>query len=69
MRVSGHNWDEELPKDTVERFLEWSIELPKLAKFLYRGATFREALNTSNYTCLAIVLMRSSALLHFSELK
>ena len=31
-RVSGQHWDEELPKDTVERFLEWSIELPELAK-------------------------------------
>ena len=30
-RVSGQHWDEELPKDTVERFLEWSVELPKLA--------------------------------------
>ena len=28
-RVSGQYWDEELPKDTVERFLEWSAELPK----------------------------------------
>ena len=31
-RVSGQHWDEELPKDTVERFLEWSVELPKLAE-------------------------------------
>ena len=31
-RVSGQHWDKELPKDTVERFLEWSIELPKLAE-------------------------------------
>ena len=31
-RVSGQHWDEELPKDTFERFLEWSVELPKLAK-------------------------------------
>ena len=30
--VNGHNWDEELPKDTVESFLEWSVELPKLAE-------------------------------------
>ena len=32
-RVSGQHGDEELPKDTVERFLEWSVELPKLAEF------------------------------------
>ena len=31
-RVSGQHWDEELSKDTVERFLEWSVELPKLAE-------------------------------------
>ena len=31
-RVSGQHWDEELPKDTVEKFLEWSVELPKLAE-------------------------------------
>ena len=30
-RVSGQHGDEELPKDTVERFLEWSVKLPKLA--------------------------------------
>ena len=30
--VSGQHWDEELPKDTNERFLEWSVGLPKLAK-------------------------------------
>ena len=31
-RVSGQHWDEELPKDTVEKFLEWSVELPKPAE-------------------------------------
>ena len=31
-RVSGQHWDKELPKNTIERFLEWSLELPKLAK-------------------------------------
>ena len=31
-RVSGQHCDEELPKDTVKRLLEWSVELPKLAK-------------------------------------
>ena len=31
-RVSGQHWDEELPKDTVEKFLEWSVELPKFAE-------------------------------------
>ena len=31
-RVSGQHWDEELSKETLEKFLEWSVELPKLAK-------------------------------------
>ena len=31
-RVSGQHWDEKLPKDTVERFLEWSVELLKLTE-------------------------------------
>ena len=31
-RVSGQHWDEELPKDTVENYLVWSVELPKLAE-------------------------------------
>ena len=31
-RVSGQHWDEELPRDTIERFLEWSVELAKLAE-------------------------------------
>ena len=31
-RVSGQHWDEELLKDTVENFLEWSVELPKVAE-------------------------------------
>ena len=30
-RASGQHWHEELPKGTAERFLEWSVELPKLA--------------------------------------
>ena len=31
-RVRGQHWDEELPKDIVERFFKWSVEQPKLAK-------------------------------------
>ena len=31
-RVSGQHWDEELQIDTVEKFLELSVELPKLAE-------------------------------------
>ena len=31
-RVSGQHWDEKLSKVTLEKFLEWSVELPKLAK-------------------------------------
>ena len=31
-RVSGHHWDEELPKDTVEKFPERNVQLLKLTK-------------------------------------
>ena len=31
-RVTGQHWDEEVPIDIVERLLEWSVELPKLAE-------------------------------------
>ena len=30
-RVNGESWDDELPKDTVDRFLAWWVELPRLA--------------------------------------
>ena len=41
-RRSGQHWDEELPKDTVERFLEWSIELPKLGEIAIPRSYFSE---------------------------
>ena len=31
-RVNGQGWDDELPKDTVDRFLAWCVELPRLAE-------------------------------------
>ena len=31
-RVNGQSWDDELPKDTVDRFLAWCIELPRLGE-------------------------------------
>ena len=39
-RVSRQHWHEELPKDTVERFLDCSIELPKLAEIAIPGSYF-----------------------------
>ena len=39
-RVSGQHRDEELPKDIVERFLEWSVELPKIAKITISRSYF-----------------------------
>ena len=68
-RVSGKHWVEELPKDTVERFLEWSVELRNLAEINITRSYFSETLNTWNYTCLAVVLKRSSVPSHFSELE
>ena len=31
-RVNGQSWDDELPKDPVDRFLAWCVELPRLAE-------------------------------------
>ena len=31
-RVNGQSWDDELPKDIVDRFLAWCFELPWLAE-------------------------------------
>ena len=31
-RVNGQSWDDELPKDTADRFLAWCFELPRLAE-------------------------------------
>ena len=31
-RVNGQSWVDELPKDTVDRFLAWCIELPRLTE-------------------------------------
>ena len=39
-RVSGQHRDEKLPEDTVERFLEWSVELPNLTEITIPGSYF-----------------------------
>ena len=67
-RVRGQLWDEELPKGTVERFLEWSAELPKLAEITIPRSYFSgnsEHLNS----CLAIVRGKFSVPLHYSEIR
>ena len=44
-RVNGQSWDDELPKDTVDIFLVWFVELPRLAEITiprrYFSGTFR----------------------------
>ena len=30
--VNGQTWDDELPKETVDRFIAWCVGLPQLAK-------------------------------------
>ena len=57
-RVSGQHWDEELLKDTVERFFEWSIELSKLVEIAITKSFYSgnfEHLQLQN-TVLAFVL-------------
>ena len=41
-RVNGHNWDDQLPKDTVDRFFAWCVELPQLAKITIPRKYFSE---------------------------
>ena len=31
-RSNGQSWDDELPKDTIDRVLAWCVELPGFAK-------------------------------------
>ena len=39
-RARGQYWDEELPKDTIENFLELSEELPKFSEITLPGSYF-----------------------------
>ena len=39
-RVNGQSWDDELPKDTVDRFLDWSVELQQLAEITITRSYF-----------------------------
>ena len=68
-RVSGQHWDEELPNDTVEKFLDGSVELPKLAEITIQRSYF-----SGNFEQLELLMFGDSSqevfsALHFSELK
>ena len=39
-RVNGQSWDDELPKDTVDRFRVWCVELPRLAEITITRSYF-----------------------------
>ena len=47
-RVSGQIWDDELPRDTIDRFLVWCVELLRLAEITipksYFSGTFLQHL-------------------------
>ena len=55
-RVSGQHWDEELPKDTVEGILEWSVELPMLA-----GITIPKSYFSGNFKHLELHMFGDSS--------
>ena len=55
-RVLGQLWDEELPKDKVERFLEWSEELLKLA-----GITIQRSHFSGNFEHLELYMFGDSS--------
>ena len=39
-RVIGQSWDDELPEDTVDRFLAWCFELPQLAEITISRSSY-----------------------------
>ena len=49
-RLSGQQWDNNLPEDVSEKFLEWAVELPKLSAITIPRCYFRELLKVSSYT-------------------
>ena len=40
LRVNEQSWDDELPKDTVDRLLAWCFELPRLAEITIPRSDF-----------------------------
>ena len=62
-RVSAQHWDEELPKVTVEGFLEWSVELPKLSEITIPRRYF-----SGNFEHLELHMFGDSSLEVFSAL-
>ena len=40
-RLSGQQWDNNLPDDVSEKFLEWAAELPKLSEITIPRSYFR----------------------------
>ena len=61
-RVSGKHWDGVLAKDTVERFLERSVELPKLAEITITRSYF-----SGNFEHLELHMFGDSSQEVFSE--
>ena len=55
-RVQEQHWDEELPKDNVERFLEWSTELTKLAEITIPRSYF-----SGNFKHLELLMFGNSS--------
>ena len=43
-RLSGQQWDNNLPDDVSEKFLEWAAELPKLSEITIPRSYFRETI-------------------------
>ena len=41
-RVNGQSWDDEILKDTVDRFLAWCVEMPQLAEITIPRSYFSE---------------------------
>ena len=61
-RLSGQQWDDDLPPEVASKFLDWSEELPGLSDIVIRRAYFQGKVETLNFTYLAIVHKMCSAL-------
>ena len=61
-RLSGQQWDDDLPPEVVAKFLDWSEELPGLSDIFIPRAYFQGKSKHWNFTYLAIVHKMCSAL-------
>ena len=63
-KISGQSWDDELPEDIRDKFLEWHSGLPLLGQLIFPRSYFTEPIKLSS-TCLVIARRKFSVRLGF----